>query len=245
MILSLSLAVLSLGLLANIVVCKPTSIESTSTAQHLSLSFNSRSQAGRVSVTLQPNNDNKTANGLSLIYSGVVAPSNYYDEFHGFPVLHGAITYPIPANPTAGYASLFGWIQFIKEDVQGEPAANWTVDSFPYASDLKTPFGGWGFNPTLFDAPAILLDEDTNKSAVVWRAQSYLCELVDAGVSKNVTVIPGVAFTWGFDLNYDQKNASQRSIILTKAEELNVKTDWEQRLPLLREQYPDWTFYDA
>jgi hypothetical protein len=244
MIHSLSLYAYSLGLLANLAVCKPTSKEPTGTSQHLSLSFNSRSQNGKVSVTLQPNNDNKTANGLGLIYSNV-QPADYYDEFHGFPVLHGAITYPVPANPTSGYGSLFGWIQFIKQDVQGEPTSNWTVDSFPYAQDLKTPFGGWGFNPTLFDAPAILLEEDTNNSAVVWRAQSYLCELVDAGVSKNVTVLPGAAFTWGFDLNYDQKNASQRSIVLSKAGELDVKTYWEQRLPLLRAQYPDWTFYDA
>lgn len=37
------------------------------------------------------------------------------------------------------------------------------MDIFPYAKDLKTPFATWGFNPTMFDAPAKLWDEDGKK----------------------------------------------------------------------------------
>jgi hypothetical protein len=242
-----SLSLFSFSIFAGLASSSPNPKKSTTASdiastQHLSLDFTSRSKAGKVSVTVQPNNDNETANGLSLIYSSFVAPPDYYLNFHGFPVIHSKITYPIPGNPTSGYGSLFGWIQFIKQDIQGEGEGNWTVDSFPYASDLLTPFGGWGFNPTLFDAPAILWAP--NNSAVVWRAQTYLCELVDAGVSKNVTVLPGAVFTWGFDLNVDASNASERSIAVTKVQALNA-SEWNERLPLLRGMYTEWTFYDV
>jgi hypothetical protein len=242
-----SLSLFSFSILSNFASSSPspkrsTDVSENSSIQHLSLDFTSRSKAGKVSVIVQPNNDNETANGLSLIYGPAVSPPDYYLNFHGFPVIHSTIVYPIPANPTSGYGSLFGWIQFIKYDYQGEAEGDWAVDSFPYATDLMTPFGGWGFNPTMFDAPAILWAP--NNTGVVWRAQTYLCELVDAGVSKNVTVLPGAVYTWGYDLNVNAKNASQRSIAVTKLQPLNV-SEWNQRLPLLREQYTEWTFYDV
>jgi hypothetical protein len=239
----------SIGILANLAACNPSARRSAhptqnADIQHLSLDFKSRSQAGKVSVTVQPNNDNVTAFGLNLIYSAVVPDSQLFQNFHGFPVVKGAITYPIPANPTSGYASLFGWIQFIKADITGEGEGNWTVDGYPYAQDLKDPFGGWGYNPSHFDAPAILLADDGSNAAVVWRAQTFLCELQDAGVTKNVTVLPGGAFTWGFNLDVNAGNNTDRNISLTKVALLDVETEWLARLPLLREQFTEWDFHN-
>jgi hypothetical protein len=138
---------------------------------------------------------------------------------------------------------LFGWIQFIKNNTVGQPDGDWAVDSYPYAGDMKDPFGGWGFNPSHFDAPAILWAEDND--VVAWSAQTYLCVLEGAGVYKNVTVFPGGAFTWGYNQTVDAGNSSIRSIVVTKAELLHVGTEWEKRLPLLQEQYIEWTFQDA
>jgi hypothetical protein len=216
-----------------------TTAHHTADIQHVLLNFTSRGQAGAVAVTIQPNTDNETGFGLDLIYPGEDIPLN----FHGFPVVHGAITYPIPANPTSGYGSLFGWIQFIKNNTVGQPDGPWGVDSYPYAGDLNDPFGGWGYNPSHFDAPAILWDEDND--VVSWSAQTYLCVLEGAGVYKNVTVFKGAGFTWGYNQTVDSGNSSVRSIAVTKATLLDVGTEWEDRLPLLKGQYPEWTFQDV
>jgi len=129
---------LSLSALVASSPTKPSYPPQPSDTQHLTLDFTSRTLAGQVHVTVQPNNDPTTAFGLSLIYPDV-APANISANFAGFPVVHGPITYPIPANPYPGYGSLFGWIQFISQT----GGANWTVDSYPYALDLGDPFGGY------------------------------------------------------------------------------------------------------
>jgi len=227
--------------IANLASGNPIARRPTDTSiQHLTLDFKSRGSAGKIHVTVQPNNDNKTAFGFSVL-SPTVPLSELSAEFGGFPVVHGPITYPIPANPTSGYGSLFGWIQFI----QNNTGADWAVDSYPYAQDLGDPFGGWGYLPTHFDAPAIPLATDGDNTPVVWRAMTYLCELADAGVTKNVTVLSGGAFTWGFDLDVNAANTSARSIVVTKVEVLDVETEWKDRLALLRGQYTEWTFNDV
>lgn len=210
-----------------------------STIQHLTLPFSSRSQAGLISIAIQPNNDTEHAFGLDLIYPGTAL-----SELQGFPVLHGSITYPIPSSPYTGYDALFGWIQFV-QDVSADGGGNWTMDVYPFAKDINTPFGYWGFNPSVFDAPAKPLADDGTAEKVAWTAQAFLCVLPDAGISKNVTVIPGAAITWGFDVSVEGKNSSERQIVVRKPETIEVKSEWPQRLPLLREMYPEWTFQDV
>lgn len=221
-------------LLTLIIATKP-----TPQIQHLTLNFTSRSQPGTIKISIQPNTDNLTAFGLNLIYPDVSIPLNFYN----FPVVHGQITYPIPPNPHSGYASLFGWIQFIKNNTVDQPDGPWTVDTYPYASDLKDPFGGWGFNPSHFDAPAILWEEEND--VVSWSAQTFLCVLEGAGVSKNVSVFEGAGFGWGFEQSVDGGNASVRSITVSKVEVLDVQKEWGERLGLLRENYEEWIFQDG
>lgn len=205
-------------------------------SQHLSLNFTSRSLPGSISVLVQPNTDNTTAFGLDLIYPSY---PDLFANFHGFPVIHGEITYPLPAaasGPGSGYASLFGWIQFI----QAGAGTNWTVDSYPYAADLGDPFGGWGYLPRHFDAPAYTLDEDV-PGELAWRAMTFLCVLGNAGVTKNVSVLPGGAFTWGFDMSVSADNSS-RSISLMELTTLDVASGWAVAEPILTANYEEWTF---
>jgi len=119
------------------------------------------------------------------------------------------------------------------------------MDIYPFAQDLNTPFGYWGYNPSVFDAPEIMLAKDGNNKEVVWTAQAYLTVLEDAGVTKNVAVIPGGAFTWGFDINVDENSPSETQIRVRRAEKVAVELDWPERLPLLREMYTEWTFQDV
>jgi len=230
------------SLFANLADCSHNANSSSGPVQqlHLTLPFNSRSQAGVISIDIQPNNDDQHAFGLDLLIPGV-SQSELAAEFGGFPVVHGAITYPIPASQFSGYGSLFGWIQFVNSALPGE-TGDWAMDLFPFQKGLDNPFGYWGFNPSLFDAPAI---EGGRNQTGGWTAQAYLTVLGDAGGSRNVTVIPGGAFTWGFDIEVDKDCPLQNLIIIRQPEMIAVESEWPQRLPLLEESFPDWAFNEV
>jgi hypothetical protein len=217
--------------------------ESQDLQQHFTFPFESRNLAGKVDIHVKANDDDEHAFGLDLIYADV-HPADIRSQFHGFPVVSGTITYPIPASPFSGYGSLFGWIQFTKTDVQGEEDGDWEMDIYPYAADIPNPFGIWGFTPALFDAPGTKKDPSGNNTAVVWRAQAYLCILGDGGLTKNVSVIPGAGFKWGYDIDVDQKTPAEREILIKQVEILDVTSEWPQRLPLLKESYKDFIFND-
>lgn len=236
MIRTILLYALAFGIFANLADCH-SSNASVHHKQHFKSSFESRSQTGAISITVQPNDDQQHAFGLDLIYPGVPLT-----QFFGFPVVHGTITYPIPSSPFSGYGSLFGWIQFIKQDTDGE-AGNWTMDAYPFAQDLQTPFAYFGYNPSTLDAPATY--PYVNGTTVAWTAQAYLTVLADAGFTKNVTVVPGGAFTWGFDINIDENSPLDRQIVVRRIEKIDVDSEWGERLPLLRETFTEWTFQDA
>jgi len=157
----------------------------------------------------------------------------------------------------SSYAQMAGWIQFVKSTPVNDDGkrkddewdtGKWEMDIYPFAKDLKTPFCFWGHNPTAFDAPCRLRKEDGSVDELLWRAQSFLCVLEDAGVSKNVQVLKGAAFGWGFDVekvkSSDGKDV-ERKIVIKDIEILDLETEWAGKLELLRKEYPEWTFKDV
>jgi hypothetical protein len=213
--------------------------------QQISVPFTCREQRGKIDITLQPNNDPEHAWGLDLIFTHI-PPSEFQENFHGFPVVSAKVAFPEPAGPSPGYGSLFGWIQLIKADKADNPG-EWEIDIYPWAKDLRSPFSYWGHCPTAFDAPAKYLAEEDDWAR--WRAQSFLCVLPDAGVSKRVVPV-GAGFSWGFDIEMTESGAKdsgalKRKIVLQKVEVMDVEKEWSGRLPSLREWYPEWEFLDA
>jgi hypothetical protein len=222
---------------------------SSPTVQHLTIPFTSRSRHGKIDITLRPNLDPIHAHGLDLIFPAVPQPS-FPEQFHGFPVMHGTITYPIPPSAYLSYGNLFGWIQFVRsvssDTLPGNEEKNegWEMDIYPYAKDLKSPFVYWGLNPSIFDAPARLLSKDEKVQSLEWRAQSFLCVLEDAGKTKRVMLVPGAGFGWGFDIRA-KEGGKGRDITVSDLEVLDVEKAWRGRLGLLRDLYSDWTFLDT
>jgi hypothetical protein len=215
----------------------------------LSVSFISRSKAGKIHVTYQPNTDDEHAAGLDLIFPSI-PPSSFRKQFHGFPVMQATVEYPIPAPALSSYACLFGWIQFIQvtpiqdSGEYGKPG-DWEMDVYPWAKDLKSPFCFWGHNPTAFDAPARLVAEGGEFETCVWRAQSYLCVLDDAGMSKKVRAIKDAGFGWGFDItSVHGEVGKKRRLIVKGVKALEQEKEWKGRLMLLRKEYPDFMFSD-
>ena len=198
---------------------------------------------GKINITMYANTDSHHGCGLDLIFTST--PTN---TFHGFPVIKATIDYPGPSSPFGSYGQLFGWIQFIKVipiNGSSKGTAEWEMDLPPFAKDLGTPFCYWGHNPTAFDAPCILLEEE-GLEEVVWRAQSFLCVIEDACLSKRVKVLKDTAFGWGFDTQSVQASSDgvERKIELTPVEPLDLEKEWTARLALLRKEYPAWTFAD-
>jgi hypothetical protein len=249
-----------------------TSIPAT---QRLIIPFTSRDKAGQITVSIQPNDDPDHGAGLDLIFP-TVPQKDFSKQFHGFPVTKATVEYPVSSTSTSpssfpgSYACYFGWIQVIKASPGGKARdvnhnGKWQMDIFPYATDLGSPFAIWGFNPTFFDAPARLLPQSSETGEVrnadeveieelVWRAQSFLCVLEDAGMTKRVQVIEGSGFGWGCDIekNTDAITAAAegqspklRKITISKLEHLDTGKEWNARLELLREKYPAWSFAEA
>lgn len=166
--------------------------------------------------------------------------------------MKASIEYPGPSAPFSSYAQLLGWIQFVKaipvNSDGSKETGEWEMDIYPFAKDLKMPFCFWGHNPTAFDAPCRLVKEDGTFEEMVWRAQSFLCVLEDAGMSKNVKVLEGAAFGWGFDVETVEGiggKGAERKIVVKDVEVVDLEKEWAGRLELLRKEYPEWSFSDV
>ena len=169
--------------------------------------------------------------------------------FSGFPIMKATVQYAGPSSPISSYAQLFGWIQFVKQvstkSGVEDTTADWKMDIYPWAQDLKSPFCYWGYNPTAFDAPARMLDEVEGIEELAWRTQSYLCVLEDAEISKRVRVLKDAGFGWGYDVKNERVGGKlDRRITVTPISQLDMEKEWRERLVLLRKEYPAWTFGD-
>lgn len=173
--------------------------------------------------------------------STIILPQYNADEFLGYPVIIATVRSGHP-----GYASMFGWVQFVQcisnasttddgtptlpasaSTQEGRSDLSWQLDKVPLFDDLNTPFCYFGADPTLFDAPARV-----GENEVTWRAQSYLTYISDAVMTRQVT--PIVGFSWGFDVHKGAK-----SIVPLQA--LDLKTSWNERLGTLRQDHAGWT----
>ncbi|KAH8685437.1 hypothetical protein BGZ60DRAFT_395186 [Tricladium varicosporioides] len=220
--------------------------------KYLTLLFKCRDQPGEIHITLQPNLDPVHAWGLDLIYPSIPA-SSFQDQFFGFPVIHAEIEYPTltpeSQHSGSGYGSLFGWIQVVKtvklDDKATDNWGEWEMDIYPsFKQGSNSPFAYWGHKPALFDAPARLLRKDQEYQGLKWRAQSFLCIIEDAGLGRSVRVCPGGGFGWGFDIDAipGNKGGTSREIHIVDAKPLDLETEWDGRVDLLRRLYPDWAF---
>jgi hypothetical protein len=155
------------------------------------------------------------------------------------------IEYPIASNPSSGYGSLFGWIQFVTTKTESSESET-EIDIYPAFKGSNSPFAMWGWKPTLFDAPSRLLKDDGKVEGLVWRAQSFLCYLEDAGMTRRVNICPGGGFGWGFDVEVKDggspESLNARKIVIKEAIALDLAKEWNERVGMLRSLYPDWEF---
>jgi hypothetical protein len=178
----------------------------------LELPFSLRGSTGNVAVTVESNLNGETYEVLL----GALAK----DVPKGFPICTAQIEYP-----RQGYAAVFGWSQVVKA-TDGASAGDFEVDPIALYRNLPTPYCWLGIKPTLFDAPWRLKPND-----MTWICQSYLCFTPNV-VSPHVRAVAG--FEWGFVVQEDTLTVRKPSRLFEDA--------WNDRVPLLRNRYPGWTF---
>jgi hypothetical protein len=190
--------------------------------------FSLHGRKGSVTVGFEANED-PSRWGFGVL--GLPWPA---DLAIGLPVLEATVFYP-----GDGYASVMGWIQVVRIHVserseslvpEGERAPvgdhAW-VDGPPHLRGLGIPFVSFGPRPTLFDAPM------STESDVDFVADSFLTASPDALITRRSRPCSG--FRWGYST---QAGSTAQLVSPTLLNE----DDWRDALPILEEQFAEWSF---
>lgn len=181
------------------------------------------SQEGKVHISIDSNND-PIRWGFDVLYSG----NRPLEGIKGFPVCTAKVHYE-----GDGYAAVMGWIQFVTFQAEGEKDFTILLDRSPQLSESNSPYYSWGYLPTLFDAPAMLMPDHSKKPRIHWTADSFLVASPDGVLSK--VVVPLASFSWGY------KTLADKKVQIFGAKNTELK-DWKRLSEVLRKQFPDWTF---
>jgi hypothetical protein len=188
-------------------------VERPSVTHKLKLPFSLRGSTGNVAVTVE---SNPRVDPYEVLPGALAREGT-----RRFPVSTAQIEYP-----RQGYAAAFGWIQMVKAS-DGASTEDFGIDPIALCQNMQTPYGWFGIKPTLFDAPSRLKPDD-----MAWICQSYLCFTPNAVVGPHVRAVAG--FEWGFVVQRDTVTVRKPSSLSEDA--------WNDRVPLLRNRYPGWTF---
>ena len=197
----------------------------------LALPFSLHGGGGTVTVVYRANDDPERW-GYSVL--GLSWPARLAE---GLPVLEARVS-----SPLEGYAAVMGWIQVVRIHVskastsmvaggdKAPPGDHAWVDGPPQLRGLGVPFVSFGQCPSLFDAPA------STESDIRFVADSFLTASPDALISRRSRACFGLR--WGYSTKTDHEPELLSPSPL-------AATDWQQALPLLEENFPDWTFEPA
>jgi hypothetical protein len=191
-------------------------------------SFSFRGREGRAAVRFGANED---PGRWGYDFLGLPWPSSLA---LGLPVLEVDVS-----TPLEGYGAVMGWIQVVRIQVaessttlvpgneKAPPGDHTWVDVPPQLQALGVPFLSFGRCPTLFDAPA------STESELRFVADSFLTASPDALVSRRSQACFGLR--WGYSTKPGQKADLLPPTPLHRG-------DWANAIPVLQEQFPDWSF---
>jgi hypothetical protein len=155
-------------------------------------------------------------------------------DAYGFPVCTATVEFP-----RRGYDAMFGWVQLVRSTDNASAGEHFEVDPFALFGDSHQPYGWYGTEPTLFDAPS-----RPRREPMEWVAYSFLATTpLDEVLKGNPRcVVPLLGFEWGFDI----RPATPDSVELRAVAPIAASA-WETVLPVLRAEYPSpfWTFADS
>ena len=138
-----------------------------------------------------------------------------------FPFCHATVD-----HPGIGYADMLGWVQLVRSSARGSA---FYLDYFEPLGPVPHPFGFYGLEPSLFDAPHT--DELENWDFL---AHSFLCGLGGELLEFRRESRAVLGFSWGFSkrgrkFEYPPPGALEAS-------------DWDSHHGYLTGAYGDWKF---
>ena len=181
-------------------------------SHRLDLTFEARGVAGSVGVHVWVNTD-PTGLGSS-------------PEAVGFPVCQATVT-----TGLQGYNALFGWVQLVGTEPSPAPPSRFEIDPLRIFAGINVPFGFYGLQPTLFDAPS----RHDRQQTLNWVAHAFLC--ASPGHPMERALQPVAAFRWGFRM--------EGGLIETVSPEPLALSTWDGHRAVLRASFPGWLFEDA
>lgn len=137
----------------------------------------------------------------------------------GFPVCTAEVTYA-----GRGYDAIVGWIQLVRSNDNSSGGVEFEMDPYEPLGVSPHPFCWFGMTPTLFDAPSRQRLVD-----LTWVGHSFLSFVGDRFEARAI-----LGFSWGFEVVDGQISIS--------AIERLADADWDDHLPLLRDEHPAWRF---
>lgn len=139
----------------------------------------------------------------------------------GFPFCHATVD-----HPGIGYADMLGWVQLVRSSARG---SDFYLDYFEPLGDVPHPFGFYGLQPSLFDAPHA--DELENWDFL---AHSFLCGLGGELLEFRREVRAVLGFSWGFSKRGDEFEYLQPGAL--------EASDWAGHIDYLTGAYEGWKF---
>jgi hypothetical protein len=181
-------------------------------SHRLDLTFEARGVSGSVGVHVWVNTD-PTGLGSS-------------PEAVGFPVCQATVS-----TALRGYSALFGWVQLVGTESPSATPSRFEIDPLRIFAGINMPFGFYGLQPTLFDAPS----RHDRQQTLSWLAHAFLCTSPDQPMDRALP--PVVAFRWGFRMH--------GGLIETINPEPLALSTWSRHQAALRESFTGWRFEDA
>lgn len=196
-----------------------TAIQYMSAGPALVLPFACRGGAGSVRVHYGVSAD-PVGVGFDLVAVG-------FDEelFRGFPAMRAEVSFD-----QDGYRAIFGWLQIISRTTAATGDVDVGVDLPPLLAGADWPLAGFGYLPTMFDAPANPDHPDGD-----WVAETFLVAVPDVGRTRQLAALTG--FRWGYRL------AAARPALLP-ASPVGPER-WKAHQPMLAGAYQSWSFLDS
>jgi hypothetical protein len=181
-------------------------------SHRLDLTFEAHGAAGSVSVRVWVNTD---PTGLGSSPDAV-----------GFPVCQATVS-----TALQGYRALFGWVQLVGTGSGSALPGRFEIDPLRIFADINMPFGFYGVQPTLFDAPS----RHDRQQTLTWIAHAFLCTSPDQPMDR--ALVPVAAFRWGFRMH--------DGLIETIDPEPLARSTWGSHRAVLTASFPGWRFDDA
>jgi hypothetical protein len=127
--------------------------------------------------------------------------------------------------PAEGYRAAFGWVQLVKSTDNHTGGAEFEMDPLEILGPVPHPFGFYGIQPVLFDAPS-----RSTRADLAWTCHSFLTAIIVEYPARLVRCLVG--FSWGFTI-------TDGHCSVFGPERLS---GWDSHLALLAHQHRDWGF---